>query len=82
MGFRVAWTPSPFRRAAQVYWPSLLVFLLQGFQIDIDHWRHVFLMLGAVWGIETARVRWLEAGASSSPARPGARPRAEPGPAA
>ena len=61
VGFRVAWRPSPYRRAAQVFWPSLLVFLLQGFQIDIDHWRHVFLMLGAVWGIETARVRWLEA---------------------
>lgn len=62
VGFRVAWRPSPYRRAAQVFWPSLLVFLLQGFQIDIDHWRHVFLMLGAVWGIETARVRWLESG--------------------
>lgn len=60
VGFRLVWTPSPYRRAAQVFWPSLLVFLLQGFQIDIDHWRHVFLMLGAVWGIETARVRWRE----------------------
>ena len=60
IGFRVAWSPSPYRRAAQVFWPSLMVFLLQGFQIDIDHWRHVFLMLGAVWGIETARVRWRE----------------------
>ena len=64
IGFRVSWVPSPYRRAAQVFWPSLLVFLLQGFQIDIDHWRHVFLMLGAVWGLETARVRWLERGAS------------------
>lgn len=60
IGFRVAWRPSPYRRVAQVFWPSLMVFLLQGFQIDIDHWRHVFLMLGAVWGIETARHRWLE----------------------
>lgn len=67
VGFRVAWKPSPYRRAAQVYWPSLLVFLLQGFQIDIDHWRHVFLMLGAVWGIETARVRWLERGGDAAP---------------
>ena len=60
IGFRICWRPSPYRRVAQVYWPALLVFLLQGFQIDIDHWRHVFLMLGAVWGIETARIRWLE----------------------
>ena len=68
IGFRVAWKPSPYRRLAQVFWPSLLVFLLQGFQIDIDHWRHVFLMLGAVWGIETARVRWLERGGGPAPA--------------
>ena len=67
IGFRVAWSPSPYRRAAQVFWPSLMVFLLQGFQIDIDHWRHVFLMLGAVWGVETARVRWTE----SSMRKPG-----------
>ena len=60
VGFRVALTPSPYRRVAQGFWPSLLVFFLQGLQIDIDHWRHVFLMLGAVWGIETARIRWSE----------------------
>ena len=86
IGFRIAWVPSPYRRAAQVYWPSLMVFLLQGFQIDIDHWRHVFLMLGAVWGIETARVRWRERhgaegaqavsrSAAAAPALSGSRPR-------
>ena len=58
VGFRVAWRPSPYRRIAQVYWPSLFVFFLQAFQIDIDHWRHVFLLLGAVWGLEAARARW------------------------
>lgn len=60
IGFRLALLPSPYRRAAQVFWPSLLVFFLQGLQIDIDHWRHVFLMLGAVWGLEAARIRWSE----------------------
>ena len=59
IGFRLCFAPSPYRQVAQIYWPSLFVFLLQGFQIDIDHWRHVYLMLGAVWGLETARVRWL-----------------------
>ena len=58
VGFRVALRPSPFRSSAQVVWPSLLVFFLQAFQIDIDHWRHVFFLLGAVWGLETARLRW------------------------
>ena len=61
IGFRVAILPSPVRRVAQVFWPSLMVFLLQGFQIDIDHWRHVYLMLGAVWALEGVRLRGLDA---------------------
>ena len=59
VGFRLCLTRSPFQLPAQVFWPALLVFLLQGFQIDIDHWRHVYLMLGAVWGLEAARFTWL-----------------------
>ncbi len=70
IGFRLAFARSPFSRLAHVFWPALFVFLLQGFQIDIDHWRHVYLMMGAVWGIEAARLRWLE----RSPQAPGRRP--------
>jgi hypothetical protein len=62
VGFRVAVLASPYRRLAQVYWPALMVFLLQGFQIDIDHWRHVYLMLGCVWALEGARLRWQAKG--------------------
>ncbi len=41
---------------------------LQGFQIDIDHWRFVFFLLGAVWGLDASRRRWLDqAPALSSP---------------
>ena len=58
VGFRLCLARSPFRTLAQVFWPSLMVFLIQGFQIDIDHWRHVYLMLGAVWGLEAARMAW------------------------
>ena len=49
---------SPYARLAHVFWPALFVFLMQGFQIDIDHWRHVYLGLGMVWGLECARLRW------------------------
>ncbi len=73
VGFRVALTPSPFRRVAQVFWPSLLVFFVQAMQIDIDHWRHVFLILGAVWGLEAARTRWSERDSKGR----GQRPRAD-----
>ncbi len=68
IGFRMVIRPSPFRRMAQVVWPALLIFLLQGFQIDIDHWRQVFLLFGMVWGVEAARQEWerRELGITSS----------------
>ena len=68
IGFRLCFAASPFRRLAQLFFPALLAFLLQGFQIDIDHWRHVFLLLGALWGFEAARRRWLERGAAAQTA--------------
>ena len=60
VGFRLALVRSPFQNFALVVWPSLMAFLLQGFQIDIDHWRHVYLMLGMIWGMEAARMRWSQ----------------------
>lgn len=69
IGFRQVLRPSPYQRAAQVIFPCLFALLVQAFQIDIDHWRHVFLMLGAVWGIEAARLKWnrqLDVGAAQA----------------
>ncbi len=59
VGFRLMVARSPYRRLAQVFWPALFTLLVQGFQIDVDHWRQLFLCFGAVWGMEAARVRWL-----------------------
>lgn len=72
VGFRLALTRSPFQRLALVVWPALMVLLLQGFQIDIDHWRHVYLMLGMVWGMEAARAHWSQIHARAVPASPAA----------
>ncbi|GAC1331884.1 MAG: O-antigen ligase family protein [Beijerinckiaceae bacterium] len=58
VGFRLMATYSPYRRLAQIFFPALFAILLQGFQIDIDHWRQLFLLFGAVWGLEVARRRW------------------------
>src|SRR5215207_2653385 len=66
VGFRLCLSPSPFRRQAQIVWPALFVFFLQALQIDIDHWRHGYLMMGAVWGLECARLRWLEQNRAST----------------
>jgi hypothetical protein len=50
---------SPYRQLAQIVWPALFVILMQGFQIDIDHWRQIYLLFGATWGLEAARLKWL-----------------------
>ena len=61
IGFRLMFQRSPYRRLAQVYVPTMFVLLVQGFQIDVDHWRQLFLCFGAVWGMEAARLRWAKA---------------------
>jgi hypothetical protein len=60
VGFRLCLTRSPFMRQGQLIWPAMFVFFLQAFQIDIDHWRYFFIYLGAVWGLEVGRRKWIE----------------------
>jgi O-antigen ligase len=59
VGFRLCLTRHPWIRQAQVLFAATFVFFLQGLQIDIDHWRMFYVSLGAVWGLEAARRRWL-----------------------
>ena len=56
VGVRLTLRPTPFRRHAQVVVPALLSAFLQAIQIDIDHWRFIYFMMGAVWGMEAARL--------------------------
>ncbi len=63
VGLRLMFTKSPAQRQAQAVVPPMIALFLQGFQIDIDHWRFVFFMLGAVWGLEAQRRRWIDEGA-------------------
>jgi hypothetical protein len=59
VGLRLSFRPSPYQRYAQILFATHLTFVLQSFQIDIDHWRHVYLVWGAIWGLEAARLRWF-----------------------
>jgi len=59
VGFRLMARDTPFRAHAQVVWPALLMFFLQAMQIDIEKWRHVYMMLGMVWALEAARLIWI-----------------------
>ena len=38
--------------------PALFIIFLQASQIDIEKWRHVYMMFAMVWALEAARVSW------------------------
>jgi hypothetical protein len=68
---------TPWQRHYIALWSVTFLGLLQGFQIDTDHWRHLWLEIGLVWGAAIAtfayaRTRGAPASSGSS-ARPGAR---------
>jgi hypothetical protein len=54
-GWRVALRRAPWQGHAVVLWSVLFVTILQGLQIDTDHWRHMYLMLGLIWGLAALR---------------------------
>ena len=60
IGVRLTLARTPYLRHAQVIVPALLSAFLQAIQIDIDHWRFIYFMMGAVWGMEAARILALD----------------------
>ncbi|HLH48034.1 MAG TPA: O-antigen ligase family protein [Roseiarcus sp.] len=54
LGWRLVFQRTPYQTEAIAIWSCLFVQILQGFQIDTDHWRHLFLLLGALYGLLAA----------------------------
>ncbi|MET3892758.1 O-antigen ligase [Bosea sp. OAE506] len=51
VGWRLVFQRSARQGHVIVLWSVLFITILQGMQIDTDHWRHMYLMLGLVWGL-------------------------------
>jgi len=47
------WTPY-----LQVAWAAFIGHIIIAWVIDIDHWRHVYLMIGIIWGCMALEKRW------------------------
>ncbi len=60
IGLRAMLIPTPWRRHVIAFFAPLLMLILQGMQIDTDHWRHFYLLLGMVWGLYAASELWLQ----------------------
>jgi O-antigen ligase len=52
--WRAVFTVSPYQQLAIPVVSVLLATMLQGVQIDTDHWRHFYLLLGLAWGLGAA----------------------------
>jgi len=65
LGFRHIFTPVPWQRAYLAIFAAFLGTVGESFIIDTDHWRHFWMMLGAMWGMFAAAHRYE---ASSGPA--------------
>lgn len=50
-GWGLVFRRSVLQPYAIAIWSVLFITIIQGLQIDIDHWRHFYLMLGLVWGL-------------------------------
>ena len=54
LGFRHAFVPVPWQRTYLAIFAAFLGTIGEGFVIDTDHWRHFWLILGAMWGMFAA----------------------------
>jgi multisubunit Na+/H+ antiporter MnhB subunit len=65
MGFRHVFVRVPWQRAYLAIFAAFLGTVGESFVIDTDHWRHFWMMLGAMWGMFAAAQRFRAA--SSAP---------------
>jgi hypothetical protein len=59
-GFRHVFTPVPWQRAYLAIFAAFLGTVGESFVIDTDHWRHFWMMLGAMWGMFAAAQRYRQ----------------------
>lgn len=59
VGWRGVFQRTPWQPWFIPIWATLFPHIVQGLQIDSDHWRHFWLLLGLTWGLAIANERWL-----------------------
>jgi O-antigen ligase len=59
VGFKSLLVRSPWQNAAIVLFCPFIGTVIQGVQIDTDHWRHFYWMLGMIWGLYAASATYV-----------------------
>ncbi len=60
-GFRYIFVRLPWQRIYLAIYSAFLCAVGESFIIDTDHWRHFWMMLGAMWGMYVAAERYRAA---------------------
>jgi O-antigen ligase len=58
VGWKLVFQRTPWQRQAIAIWSCFFFLMLQGVQIDTDHWRHFYLQLGLTWGLMLASLKY------------------------
>jgi O-Antigen ligase len=66
VGLRTALARTPYQPAAIAVFSCLVAVTLQGIQIDTEHWRHLYWMIGFLWGFHAANQSHGNAGYRSA----------------
>jgi hypothetical protein len=72
IGFRHVFVRVPWQRTYLAIFAAFLATVGESFVVDTDHWRHFWMMLGAMWGMFAATQRYKAANpdqALTAPAR-------------
>jgi len=67
LGFRYLFVRVPWQRAYLAIFSAFLGTVGESFVIDTDHWRHFWMMIGAVWAMAAAAVPYKQAATTSEP---------------
>jgi hypothetical protein len=58
IGWSLVFKKTPWQRDSIAVWSTLFLLILQGMQIDTDHWRHFYILVGLTWGLMLASLRY------------------------
>jgi len=61
LGFRYLFVRVPWQRAYLAIFSAFLGTVGESFVIDTDHWRHFWMMIGAIWAMAAATVPYKAA---------------------
>src|SRR5215475_7595478 len=67
VGFRYIFVRVPWQRAYLAIFSAFLGTVGESFVIDTDHWRHFWMMLGAMWGMIAAAQPYKAPAVSAEP---------------